>query len=145
MRRYKDAVKHDAGVRDDGDVKRLPNELRFMVIHCEGDFCGDINFHDDGDNNFHDDDDSSNANDIGYLNRSVSPSSGYEFGASILRNLFKALTLTYCLNYTSVTDSLDQDPADHLFVRDWAKPGELKPFSSLLLFIRKNLQTVHPF
>ena len=49
---------------------------------------------------------------------------GYEFGASILRNLFKALTLTYCLNYTSVTETLDQNPDDHLYVRDWAKPGE---------------------
>ena len=44
MKRYKDAVEHDGGVRDDGDVRRLPNKLRFIVIYCEGDSYGDINF-----------------------------------------------------------------------------------------------------
>ena len=56
--------------------------------------------------------------------RNIMLFSGYEFGASILRNLFKALTLTYCLNYTSVTGRLDLSPEDHIFVRDWAKPGK---------------------
>ena len=56
---------------------------------------------------------------------SINSGSGYEFGATILRNLFKALTLTYCLNYTSVTESLDKDPRELLYVRHWAKPGKI--------------------
>ncbi|KAK7466612.1 hypothetical protein BaRGS_00037269 [Batillaria attramentaria] len=50
---------------------------------------------------------------------------GYEIAGQVLRFLLRALTLTYPLEFRSVTQDLDQPLKDYLPIRDWAIPGDM--------------------
>lgn len=50
---------------------------------------------------------------------------GYEIAGQVLRFMLRALTLTYPLEFRSVTQDIDQPLKDYLPIRDWAIPGDM--------------------